>query len=348
MTHRFALAACLLAMFTAGAAAPAAARGGPIHGLVTMGDLRFDLNASLTPQNRLSEANTHPGIYAAAVLLATWDQLEPQRGRFDFSVLDHAIANLRSYNAAHPATPMVGKLRIFSGLHAPDWVLHLDGGPVTLVRGTRSAAFPHFWSVPYRKAWRELQTALAAHYDNNPLIAEVAVSSCSSVSAEPFAVPLSPANRGPLAAAGYTTASMQACLMGAIDDYAVWRHTAIDYTFNPMRILVSEAPPGTGAAFTIKVMRRFRATYGARAVIANHGLQPQTIPQAIPIYSEFKQLGPPLEFQTLRPHEDWDAVFAKARAYGVTELEIWNTRADGGMANVNRAQLRAWHQQMGS
>lgn len=340
---------CLAAAFLVGAISLAVARPspgkGPIHGLVTMGSLRYVLNPTLEPEDRLAEANAHPGLYAGAVLAATWDQLEPQPNRFDFSTLDQALARVRAYNAAHPQTPLVAKLRIFAGLHSPDWVKQLDGGPVSLSRGAKSATFPHFWSVPYRSAWRNLQRVLAARYDTNPLVAEVAVSSCASVTAEPFVVALSPGNRPAMLKAGYTEAAMQACLLGAIDDYAVWRHTAIDFTFSPFRRII-DGHIGTSAAFTSTVMEKFRAQYGARGVIANHGLQPRPLPQAVPIYEAIKRLGPPIEFQTLKPREDWDAAFAAARAIGMTELEIWNTQASGGIADVTTAQLQSWRQQL--
>ena len=41
----------------------------------------------------------------------------------------------------------------------------------------------------YAAAWRQLQTQLAAKYDTNPLIQEIAVTSCTSFSAEPFFLP---------------------------------------------------------------------------------------------------------------------------------------------------------------
>ncbi len=333
-----------LAWLLALPAAPAAAKG-PIHGLVSMGDLRFDLNQQRQPQNRLSEVNTHPGLYAGAVIAATWDRLEPSPGHFDFSQIDLGLANVRAYNAAHPKTPIVAKLRIFAGVHSPNWVKKLDGGPVILRKFQKSAPFPHFWSAPYRAAWRSLQQALAARYDDNPLVAEVAVSSCSSITAEPFIVPLTPLNRPTLVAAGYTDQAMQACLLGAIDDYAPWHHTAIDYTVNPMRVL-RLGSRRLDFTVTLQVMQRFRARYGARAVLGNHGLQPDPAPRAIPVLEALKRLGPPIEFQTVRPHEDWDKAVAAGLSIGMTELEIWNTRSDGGFANVSAAQLRAWQKQL--
>ena len=325
-------------------AAPSAHAKGPIHGLVTMGSLYFVRRPGVEPDNGLSEAKTHPGLYAGAVVSATWEELEPTRGQFDFAAIDRGLASVRAYNARHSGARLVAKLRIFAGLHSPDWVMRLDGGPIRLMKTLDVEAYPHFWSGPYRAAWRVLQQRLAARYDDDGLVAEVAVSSCSSTTAEPFVMPL-PENLSALVAAGYTDAAMEACLMGAIDDYAPWRHTAIDYTFNPFRV-VMDGRVRVDDAFTRGVMRRFRARYGARGVVANHGLEVATAPHAVPVYAELKALGPPMAFQTKGPREDWDAAVAKALAMGMTELEVWNTREDGGVANVTARQLRRWRQEL--
>jgi hypothetical protein len=318
---------------------------GPIHGLVTMGSLNFDLRAGMEPQNDLREANAHPGLYAGAVILATWEQLEPSPGRFDFSAIDRGLDAVRAYNARYRQTPLVAKLRIFAGLHAPGWVKALDGGPVTLHKRDASAPFAHFWSVPYRDAWRALQGALAARYDNDRLVAEVAVSSCSSTTAEPFIVPLTPVNTPVLVQAGYTEAGMEACLMGAVDDYAAWRNTAVDYTFNPWRTL-EDGRPRVDASFTIQVMQAFRARFGARGVLANHGLAPEMNPGAQTVLDAMQRLGPPIEFQTRGPDLDWNAAVAAGEKVGMTELEIWNTRDAGGPAPVTADELRTWRTQL--
>lgn len=344
---RCSLHAAFVAMVVSGPVI-AWAQGGTkpsIHGLVTMGRMNFVHDPSILPSNSLREARAHPGVYSGAVVLATWAELEPTRGQFSFGAIDQALANIRAYNAQYPATPLVAKLRIFGGVTAPDWAKQLDGGPVTASERDNTVSVGHFWSPPYRAAWRELQNALAARYDANPLVEEVAISSCSSSTAEPFVVPLNRANLPPLIAAGYTDAAMQACLMGAVDDYAAWTHVALDYTFNPWRSVASGHPrPDPG--FTLQVMDAFRQRLGSRGVIANHGLTPQTNPAAASTIDEMHRLGGPIEFQTRSPNQDWDASVATGEQDGMTELEVWNSRAAGGGAPVTMDELRAWRSQL--
>ena len=198
-----------------------------------------------------------------------------------------------------------------------------------------------FWSIPYRAAWKRLQDALAASYDTHPLVQEVAVSSCSSMTAEPFIVALNKDNIPVLHAAGYNDEAMKAGLLGAIDDYASWRHVALDYTFNLFRSCDNckiQAVP----EFAPQVMNTWRKRLGPRAVIANHGLQVQLTSAALGVCAEIKKLGSPVEFQTYSPTVDWEASVRVGLSYGVTELEIWDTKESGGIAPISYQQLKTW------
>ena len=202
-----------------------------LTGLVTMGDQSWVNNPTDNPQNRLLEANVHPGVYVAAVIEATWLQLEPQPDVFDDSVIDAALQAIKAYNATYPATLIVGKLRIFAGVHSPAWVLQQIGS-VSITDSNTGAmvTVPEFWTGAYSQLWTQLQDHLAGAYDSNPLMGAVAISVCSSLTAEPFVVPNSivPA----LTAAGHTAAQMQQRLSNAVDDYSAWKLTPLDYTLN--------------------------------------------------------------------------------------------------------------------
>ncbi len=89
-----------------------------------------------------------------------------------------------------------------------------------------------WWKSGYRSAWASLQQALAARYDSNPVLREVAVSSCTTLTAEPFV--MAPATIALATADGWTTAAQQACLDGAFKDYGPWMRTAIYYPMNPL------------------------------------------------------------------------------------------------------------------
>jgi hypothetical protein len=317
----------------------------PLHGLVTMGALSPLLVKGGHADNSLKEANIHPGVYSGVVLLASWDELEHVEGVLDTSRIDAGLAAVRAYNKKYPDTPVKAKLRLFSGWNTPLWVIAKSGGSITLSDKHGPVAIGRFWTPEYRQAWSKLQSMLAAKYDDDPLLEEVAVSSCATITAEPFIMPLTPANLPALHAAGFSDAGYKACLMGALDDYSHWRNTAIDYTVNPFRDSDSgQAQPDD--AFTVTVMEAFRKRYGSRGVLANHGLQPQVSSRQVNIAEAFRKLGPPIEFQTISPVMDWDACVALGLKYRATEIEVWNTRDAGGPANVTYDQLKKWSAEM--
>ena len=326
-------------------------------GLVTMGSENF-FNGSGLPQNRLLEANTHPGVYSAAVIELTWAQLEPQPNQFDDSTLVSALQNVQDYNLKYPSTPLVAKLRIFAGVNSPAWVMQ-QAGSVVLTDSKTNTNYtePDFWTATYSQLWTALQNHLASEYDTNALIGEVAISVCSSITAEPFVLPGEVASIQALEAAGYTDAQMETCLSNAPKDYAAWQQTPLDYTFNPL-LLTATAQSDT--SFPIQVMQAFRTALGTRAVVANHDLN-NPLPNAnLPaIYAEFQTLYSaaqaqtppalsPLEFQSDGPTVDWSSLVPYAiSTYHPTEIEIWNTTATGdGLADITQSELQQWAAQI--
>lgn len=339
------------------AAQPAPSAKPTLIGLVTMGDENW-LSTGGLPQNRLLEANVHPGVYVAAVIQATWSQLEPQPGVFDDSVIDAALQKIGAYNAQYPSTPLVGKLRIFAGVNTPAWVLQQVGSVIVTDSSTgASTTLPDFWTLPYSALWTQLQAHLASVYDNNPLMGEVAISVCSSITAEPFVIPGSASNQQALANAGFTASQMEQCLANAPADYAAWQRTPLDYPFNPT---VFDSAGNGGSAFAIQVMQQFTQALGTRAVLANHDLDDPILSTETQDYAEFQALynaaqltSPPtrlpLEFQTIGPTQ---VDFAVTIPFGIvtyhpTEIEMWNTTAvPGGLAPVTLAELQQWAAQI--
>ena len=331
----------------------------PLVGLVTMGSESW-LSQGGLPQNQLREANAHPGIYAGAVIQATWSQLEPQPGVFDDSVVDAALQAIATYNAKYPGTPLVGKLRVFAGPNTPAWVLQQTGSVTLSDSAGNPATFPDFWTQQYSTLWTQLQNHLASVYDTNPLIGEVAITACASIDAEPFITGFAQ-DTSALLAAGYTDAQMEQCLASGAADYAAWTLTPLDYTFNPLYLRTTASQPqGDSTTFTLQVMQAFRAALGARGVLANHGLDDPIGSSQLPLYSEFQTLYAaaagahpptlaPLEFQTSGPTVDWPTVIPFAiTTYHPTEIEIWNTTATGagGLAPITLSELQQWAAQL--
>jgi hypothetical protein len=315
----------------------------PLVGLVAMGQQPFVTNPALTPDNTMEEPNANPNVYVAAVINVTWKQLQPNNGTtLDTSAIEAGLSAIATYNAMYPSHKMVGKLRIFSGLNAPVWALNLDGAPVTGTLNGVTGSIPRFWTANYQAAWTALQTQLAAVYDKDSRLGEVAVSGCSARTAEPF-IESADATTIPLYKAdGYTDAQMEACLSNMGTQYAGWTETPLDYTFNAFTH-IDTGVDVTDTVFPIQVMMAWRAALGTgRGVIANHGLQPTLTASATPLYAEFSVLGPPIEFQTYGPSVDWNATIALGLTYKPTEIEIWTTTQGGGQAVISSTQLQTW------
>jgi hypothetical protein len=315
----------------------------PLHGLVSMNNEAFVSNPALLPDNTQTEPNADPNVYVASVIMVTWAQLQPTNGSsVNTSAIESGLASIAAYNTAHPGHTMVGKLRVFAGINSPAWALAIDGGPVTATINGTTGSLAKFWTPDYATAWTNLQNQLAAIYDKDPRIGEVAVSGCSSRTAEPFIFTVDPAVISVAQAAGYTDAQYQTCLNTMATQYAAWVNTPLDYSFNPFNHIDSGTAV-TDTAYPIQVMTAWRSTLGtARGVLANHGLQPTLTTGAMPLYAEFTVLGPPLEFQTYGPSVNWPQTIAYGLTFNPSEIEIWPTTQGGGYAVITLAQLQQW------
>ena len=255
-----------------------------ISGLIDMQDISWHDAAGGEPAFTMDNVNLYPGLFGGIVVNATWDAIQPtQSGALDFSTIDDALAQVRAYNAKYPAAPLGVKLRVYQGANAPAWAKAINGGPMTIMRnpgGCPAGPCPltvgKYWTTEYIAAWRTFQADLA-RYDSEPLIAQVAVTSCASQTDEPFVPTTDAASIAALAAAGYTDEAEQACLRGALDDYGPWKSTLIDYTFNSFGATVpGDAGLGdagaTDSTFASSVMQQCRDRYGARCVLDDHAL----------------------------------------------------------------------------
>ena len=201
-----------------------------IVGVIDKGNAAPFLAGQAFPVADLSlDASRSPGL-GGTVVNVSWSQLEPTPGRYDFSTLDASLAAVSAYDMTHPDTALAVKLRVFGANGAPVWAKTLAGTPITITaNGSIRGTVGQWWKPDYRAAWAGLQAVLAYRYDNNPLVHEVAVSSCSSLTAEPFVMSPAPSNVAQLLADGWTNSAQQACLDGAFADYAPWRGLAYSF-----------------------------------------------------------------------------------------------------------------------
>ena len=263
----------------------------PIRGLISMGAYRF-VGKGGDPINTLEPLNAKPGIFGGLVIIASWKQLQPTPTSEigENNVIDQALADVGAYNARNPAKPLAVKLRVWGGFEAPDWAMEFGGAPILTVHNGRQRILGRFWSEAYRQAWSRLQVQLAAKYDAQPLIREVAITSCMSFTAEPFFLPTEPTVADPLRAAGYSDAAHRQCLEHAVADYAPWKASRLVLSLNPFYGLTLQFPGD--AAFTEQVMRACRQAVGRRCVFDNHDLDANPPRSLLPIYAVMQENGP--------------------------------------------------------
>jgi len=311
----------------------------PIRGLVSMGAFRFLSNES-DPVNTLEPLNAKAGIFGGIVIIATWKQLQPTPSSevADNDAIDRALADVRAYNAANPGKPLAVKLRVWGGIMAPEWAMHLGGsGPIHVVHNGKPRTLGHFWTPAYRHAWARLQEKLAAKYDSVPLIREVSVTQCMSFTAEPFFLPTEPTVKNPLLAAGYHDAAHKQCLENAVADYAPWKASRLVLSLNPFYGLRGKGDP----AFTEQVMHKCRQEVGRRCVFDNHDLDVDPPKTLLPIYAAMRKMGPEIEFQTL--HEtpkNFEGTIRKGVSLGASSIELWQDYQ--GFPLVPAASLKRW------
>src|SRR6185369_6091326 len=129
---------------------------------------------------------------------------------------------------------------VYAGANAPEWAKELGGMPISILRNMQACptgctlTIGRIWSPAYIAAWRAFQRRLAAQYDTEPLVRHIAVTSCGQQTDEPFVPTTDATSKAALTdpAAGYTDDLQKSCLLGAVDDYAPWVLTNVDYTIN--------------------------------------------------------------------------------------------------------------------
>jgi hypothetical protein len=333
-------------------------------GLLDLGDISFYLSSSpsVVPTNDPSELQPFASSFDGIVINVTWAQLQPNGpGPLPAdNAIDQGLRAVATYNSQNRATPLTVKLRVWAGLVAPTWAKQIGGGPIAVTfnlpsGGTGSVTVAPWWNTEYSQDWRDLQARLANAYDNNPLIREVAVTSCASETDEPF-ISWSdvPTTIAALQALGHNDSAQQNCLMGAIQDYAAWKRTPIDYPFSIFQATDLDVPPKpklcTKPNFTQSVMQACEAN--GHCILSNQALrQPEYLPDEI-VYNTMASAFPAtlVDFQTASPQRiyDWCGTIANAVTLHARSVEMWGdfggflTMAEGAaiMANLSQVVLR--------
>jgi hypothetical protein len=329
----------------------------PIEGLVTQGEednadsATFDYSMNqLCDFGNISAAQAAPCAtqtgsvpWAAADVSIGWNQLQStEGGAISTTYIEDALSAITSFNNKH-GVHVTAKLRIFSGTHAPTWATS-GAYPswkqgVTLITDPTSAnkyaTFPEFWTTGYHSDWQDLLSKVAAVYDNDPRVQEIAVTSCSGETGEPFIYQYNDTasenallgiNGQPALGDAFSDQQMQTCLGAAASDFTTnWVQTPIDFTFSPYDCLGSASSCAgvnnggaqgdvSGYDFGLNLMQEFHASTSAtNAVIANHDAYTDTTSQIYfgdskdgfsaannyGLQAEGKNLAAPIELQSI-------------------------------------------------
>lgn len=334
----------------------------PIHGLIDLGQVLAD-DMPEPPSNTLYYVCRRQTAMSGIVVNDTWEHMQPSDGlTINTSSIDAALAAIAAYNAK-PGRHLGVRLRIWAGIDAPLWAKNIGGAPIRICDqdlvpastpsptitpcpsvGIRTVG--RFWSNAYETAWRTFVSELAKTYDADARVREFSLSSCSSLTAEPFVQPEDTYSRAHLMTARYSDAKYRACLLNAVKlDYEpYWHQTPVDFSFNPFREI--DGKPATDLAFTETAIDECRAVAGSRCILLNETMAKFTPPPApnpsqtpttaqsyYEMWNYMKRQGGSITFQTSAPvkllaawqtnRAGWNAAVRLAGRFGASSLELF-------------------------
>ena len=328
----------------------------PVKGLVDMGETTFYNNPNkFQPDNSLNDITSSGanGIFGGTVINVTWAELQPDNdNQLVTTAIDNALAAINNYNNnldRNSSSPQLkAKLRIWGGFAAPSWVKNIDG-PNTEIpiqagkqdnKVTQSGTVGPWWQANYIKAWRNLLSNLGNKYDSNPVIAEISVTSCASSTDEPFiAWSNTQYDSKAIAAllnAGYTDEAQASCLTNALDDYAGWPTTQLDFPISPFFPLQANSTYDS-PDFTVPDQVMTQCIANGHCILSNQGLSPdlngnlqkiyntissllQENPQS---YSDFQSVSPALFGTFSNPSDPWCQLMIAGKKYQAQSIELW-------------------------
>jgi hypothetical protein len=252
----------------------------------------------------LSLAQSYPDSFLritnALIVNINWSQLQPDS--FHEAIVNNAIDSAITYAqglAASKSISMYVKIRVFTGVYSPNWVLNdttYGGGSkainfynpdITWTPGDTSR-LPIFWSTGYLKAFGDLIHKLSDKYDADTTVREFTASPGSITTVEPYLIKCgensSITSGSPyynncvgLFNAGYTYQKHIAANERGVDTLeAYWPTTRVSMAFGPYEILTQsgsnytlDQDVDTGETF----INYFHTATGAKGVLGNNGLR---------------------------------------------------------------------------
>jgi hypothetical protein len=271
-------------------------------------------------------AKGYTGAIRNFVVNTTWAQLQPkQNGPIERpNEIDRAITQAREAG-------MHLKLRVRAGVDSPSWAKALDGPSVTVYNpdSHRAMTIGRFWTANYGAAYADLQTKLAALYDEVPEVSETVVTRCQTVYSETYLRQGSDAKSMPnLQSAGLTLEADKTCHDEQMDAHRVWVHTRSGIAFSPYQAMQSDGRSKIDEAYTEAQMDRCRMVLGERCSLENNSIRssgPRTS-AAGEMFRKMARMGGAISLQTATYSRigDYRAALDWSESIGAASVELPN------------------------
>ena len=177
------------------------------------------------------------------------------------------------------------RLRFMAGIHAPQWVKDHSGGCVLIEPDSGnggSGCAPRFWTDAFHADYVALMQAVAARYEADPQLVEVANSECTTIFAEPFILGANSTSIDRLWQAGYTKQGHDTCLRRSTSAMmSLFPTTRVSLAGHTkwQFIVQGAGGPGDGAFAASwederRILNDLSSAYGSRLILDDHGLGP--------------------------------------------------------------------------
>jgi hypothetical protein len=262
------------------------------------------------------------GVVDGYIIEGHWDTLQPTaNGPLLTTTIDRAVAAVREWNAANPKNQRGLRLRIESGIYAPDWVKALSGGPVNIKSPSgETGTVARWWTAPVEAAYTAFIAKLAWYTDSIPEIREVTVGATMEFFGEIF-IRFPAQNAAALTAAGYTQAADIAAMESSFRAHLAFQHTTTQIDVNGYQELT-----GGGSLTITQQLMNYALSIGlVHTQFANASL---TTTGNTPLYALMQSYGPKgsnqagITFQTMPTIPNVTQVIDRAVAFGATSIEL--------------------------
>lgn len=223
-------------------------------------------------------------IVNSFIVKAYWKDIQPQEnGELRHpNVIDDALTSVRQMNLQNPGLNLNLKIRLYCGIYSPEWV-KAKAGTFTLYKGGKNTSGPtegevvKFWKPEFLSAFANVQSKLAAAYDNAPEITETVNGGTGITYAEAMIRNVGTSGRGnpnsaSFSKSDYTSQKDVNAIKSTIDAMKAWKHTRVSMVFTPFYVIQAQRVD-EDLNVTKEILNYFVNTFGAQSVLGNNGLR---------------------------------------------------------------------------